>query len=148
MTLVVARRVMGSFAGKDEIGVPADVAATREIAGAVNEVARQALEATIEAARAGAAGRRFAVAASEVRQLATQGAKVIDEISAQIAGMQAGTQEPVRAFREISGAIGRLSEAATRGAAAVGEQGARQEASRIVTQAAQDTTQAGPVRAA
>ena len=52
-----------------------------------------ALNATIEAARAGDAGRGFAVVAQEVKALASQTAKATSEISTQIAGMQAATQE-------------------------------------------------------
>ena len=51
-----------------------------------------ALNATIEAARAGEAGRGFAVVASEVKALAAQTAKATDEIGTQIAGMQTATQ--------------------------------------------------------
>ncbi len=54
-----------------------------------------ALNATIEAARAGEAGRGFAVVASEVKSLASQTAKATDEISSHIAGMQEATQESV-----------------------------------------------------
>ena len=52
-----------------------------------------ALNATIEAARAGEAGRGFAVVASEVKALAAQTAKATEEIGTQIAGMQAATAE-------------------------------------------------------
>ena len=52
-----------------------------------------ALNATIEAARAGEAGRGFAVVASEVKALASQTAKATDEIGTQIGAMQAATGE-------------------------------------------------------
>ena len=83
-----------------------------------------ALNATIEAARAGEAGKGFAVVASEVKALAAQTAKATDEIGTQIAGMQAATQESVAAIKEIGGTIGRISEIAATIAAAVEEQGA------------------------
>jgi methyl-accepting chemotaxis protein len=101
-----------------------------------------ALNATIEAARAGEAGRGFAVVASEVKQLASQTAKATDEISTQIAGMQAATQESVAAIKEIGGTIGRIAEIASTIAAAVEEQGAAtQEIARNVGEAAKGTTQ-------
>jgi methyl-accepting chemotaxis protein len=68
-----------------------------------------ALNATIEAARAGEAGRGFAVVASEVKSLATQTAKATDEISSHIAGMQEATQESVAAIKEIVSTIGQIS---------------------------------------
>jgi methyl-accepting chemotaxis protein len=101
-----------------------------------------ALNATIEAARAGEAGRGFAVVASEVKQLASQTAKATDEISSQIAGMQAATQESVGAIKEIGATIGRISEIAATIAAAVEEQGAAtQEIARNVGEAARGTAQ-------
>jgi methyl-accepting chemotaxis protein len=101
-----------------------------------------ALNATIEAARAGEAGRGFAVVASEVKALAGETAKATDEISTQITGMQAATQDSVAAIKEISATIGHISEIAGAIAAAVEEQGAATaEISRNVQEAAKGTAQ-------
>ena len=102
-----------------------------------------ALNATIEAARAGEAGRGFAVVASEVKSLASQTARATDEISSHISGMQSATQESVAAIKEIGGTIGQISEIASSIATAVEQQGsATQEIARSVQNVAQGTQEA------
>jgi methyl-accepting chemotaxis protein len=101
-----------------------------------------ALNATIEAARAGEAGRGFAVVASEVKALAAQTAKATEEISTQIAGMQSATDASVASIKEIGATIALISEISATIAAAVEEQGAAtQEIARNVQQAAQLSNQ-------
>jgi methyl-accepting chemotaxis protein len=102
-----------------------------------------ALNATIEAARAGEAGRGFAVVASEVKSLASQTAKATDEISSHIQGMQGATQESVAAIKEIGGTIAQISAIASTIASAVEQQSsATQEIARSVQSVAQGTQEA------
>jgi methyl-accepting chemotaxis protein len=102
-----------------------------------------ALNATIEAARAGEAGRGFAVVASEVKSLASQTAKATDEISSHIAGMQGATLESVAAIKEIGDTIAQISNIASSVAVAVAQQSsATQEIARSVQSVAYGTHEA------
>ena len=107
------------------------------IAGQTNLLA---LNATIEAARAGESGKGFAVVASEVKQLAAQTARATEQISTQVAAIQAATGDAVGAVRKVGEAIGRMDEISSAIAVAVEEQGAatREIASRVQTVARQN----------
>lgn len=115
-----------------------------EVLQLITDIAEQtnllALNATIEAARAGEAGKGFAVVASEVKNLASETSKATEEISQQITDIQNATRSSGAAIQEIIDVIQRIDEISNAVAAAVEEQSAAtEEISRNVQQASVGT---------
>ena len=72
-----------------------------------------ALNAAIEAARAGEAGRGFAVVADEVRKLAEKTMQATGEVGTAVRAIQNGTAENIHGMEEASGAVTSSTDLAT-----------------------------------
>ena len=128
-------KVRGLAEAAERIGTV--VALISDIASQTNLLA---LNATIEAARAGEAGKGFAVVAGEVKGLASQTARATEEITRQIAAVQAATGETVGAIDHIGAIIREINAIGGQVTAAVDGQGtATAEIARNVLEAAGGT---------
>ncbi|GAA0797059.1 methyl-accepting chemotaxis protein [Spirilliplanes yamanashiensis] len=117
-----------------------------EVVKVITSIAEQtnllALNATIEAARAGEAGKGFAVVASEVKELAQETARATQDIYQRVAAIQSDTGLATSAIGEIAAVIERINEYQMTISSAVEQQAATtNEMGRSVAEAASSSSE-------
>jgi methyl-accepting chemotaxis protein len=119
----IADRVKETAATVETLGARSDQIG--EIVGTIEDIADQtnllALNAAIEAARAGEQGRGFAVVADEVRALAERTTKATKEIGQMIKAIQTETKGAVCSMEEGVHEVGRGTEDAARSGQALAD---------------------------
>jgi methyl-accepting chemotaxis protein len=126
---VAAQAVTAARAAQDSVGeLDASSSEIGTVVKTITAIAEQtnllALNATIEAARAGEAGKGFAVVASEVKDLAQETARATGDIARRVETIQADTQRAIGAISAITDVIGQINAHQTAIATSVEEQSA------------------------
>ncbi|THD45972.1 MAG: hypothetical protein E7774_07085, partial [Bradyrhizobium sp.] len=142
----IAEKAVQEMARADVVlqGLEANALKIGEVVDIIRSIASQTkilgLNATIEASRAGAAGKGFAVISNEVKTLANRTEIATHDVNAQILEVQAAIKEAVTAIRNVATTIVDISATSATIAAAVEQQEtATQEITRGVHMAAQHT---------